>query len=181
MELHNNQECAICMEYENYTHHCPRISQYRDALGALAQANIMTPSLLDSLTLNAYLCHSPRNFTSYHNSILTFSECGHSTSIANHWSLNSDMLCVMDLWSSIVDITLCSNMWYAMSSRTQNYGMMDLERPIDDLRYRRSLVSDFYDLRCFLSPKPSICGIWNSKLRYFPLFCKFWRVNFNLI
>lgn len=43
--FHTNHACAICMEYWHYTHHCPKIPRYQDALGARTQENTMTPSL----------------------------------------------------------------------------------------------------------------------------------------
>lgn len=42
----SNHECTICMEYKHYTHHCPVIPQYRDALSTLTQANTVAPSFL---------------------------------------------------------------------------------------------------------------------------------------
>lgn len=65
--LRTNYACTICVEYKNYTHNFPNIPRYRDALGTLAQANIVIPSLLatpmaDDVSKTIFLCHEGRSF-----------------------------------------------------------------------------------------------------------------------
>ena len=42
--LRSNHTCTICRNYGHYTHHCPKISRYRDALHAIKRSYQEDPS-----------------------------------------------------------------------------------------------------------------------------------------
>ena len=43
--LCTNHACTICKNYGHYTHHCPKIPRYRNALHALEQSYQEDPSI----------------------------------------------------------------------------------------------------------------------------------------